>query len=126
VLAQPAVSLALPGVKNADELQQALRTLEAPAEERDFSAVLPLFRDGLEGICVYCNHCLPCPSGIDVGRTLRALAGARGGSTAALQELRGLSPGPDDCIRCGACTSRCPFGVEVIAQMSEASERMGA
>jgi hypothetical protein len=119
-LAQPGVSTTVPGVKDTAQLRQALRTLTAPVEERDFSAVLPLFQDGLEGTCVYCNHCLPCPSGIDVGRTLRALAGARAGSSAALDELRGLDPGPDDCIRCGACVSRCPFGVDVIQQMSDA------
>ena len=44
VLAQRGVTIALPGVKNEDELAAALHTLEASEAERDFSGQLARFR----------------------------------------------------------------------------------
>ncbi len=126
VAAQPGVTCALPGVKNVDELRQTLHYLEATPEERDFSAALPAFQEEQEGVCVYCNHCLPCPSEIDVGRTLRVLATARergSGATAGL--LDELPVKPTECIQCGECMERCPFGVDVISQMEELVRMFG-
>ena len=61
VLAQRGVTVALPGVKNEDELAAALHTLEVGEAERDFSSLLTDFGRYVEGECTYCNHCLPCP-----------------------------------------------------------------
>jgi Fe-S oxidoreductase len=30
-----------------------------------------------------------------------------------------------ECIGCGACETRCPFGVEIVASMRRAAERFG-
>jgi predicted aldo/keto reductase-like oxidoreductase len=125
-LAQPGVSTALPGVKDVDELRAALAYCEASAEERDFSAALPQFQEGLEGTCVYCNHCLPCPVGIDVGRTLQALATAQDvGLEAARAYYDALPVPPSECIECGACAARCPFHVAAPDLIAEAADLFG-
>jgi predicted aldo/keto reductase-like oxidoreductase len=56
MLAQRGVGVALPGVKNEAELAAALHTLEAGAEERDFSGLLASFGHYVAGECTYCNH----------------------------------------------------------------------
>ena len=116
--AQPGVSVVLPGVKNTRELQAALDWMKASDEEKDFSGIIKSFQEVPEGICVYCNHCLPCPVGIDVGRTTRILSAARNGLTPALTEkYASLTVKASECTECGSCVGRCPFGVDIIANM---------
>jgi len=123
-LAQPGVSLALMGVKNLAELEANLRFLDAADEEKDFSAVLQELRQGLAGTCVYCNHCLPCSSAIDIAQIMRMLAAAEryGVDAAERGDYAGLPAKASDCIECGDCEERCPFEVDIIAKMRRAVE----
>ncbi len=120
-LSPPGIATVVPGVKNVDELRATLAYLDAADEEKDFSSVLREFQEVEEGTCVYCNHCLPCPVGINVGETIRALVTAeRGGLEAARSAYAGLPVKASECIECEECTTRCPFGVDVVARMHQA------
>jgi hypothetical protein len=121
VLAQPGVSIALAGVTSHDELAAALHTLEASEAERDYGALLAGFDRYVEGACTYCNHCLPCPVAIDVGQVNRLLDLAAFGLTPALRAAYAALPvGASACTECGACTARCPFGVDVVPRIRQA------
>jgi predicted aldo/keto reductase-like oxidoreductase len=121
VLAQRGVSVALPGVKNEAELAAALHSLEAKDEEQDFSGLLASFGRYIEGECTYCNHCLPCPVVIDIGLVNRLLDQAEFGLTASLRAAYAALPiKASACTECGACTKRCPFGVDVMDRMQQA------
>ncbi len=123
VLAQTGVSVALPGVKNAAELDAALHTLGASVEERDFGGALADFGRYVEGECVYCNHCLPCPVAIDVARVNRLVDTAGQGDLGQLRiAYDALSVKASACTECGACAERCPFGVDVVSRMRRAVE----
>ena len=125
VLAQPGVSTVVPGCKDKRELAAALRYLDASPAGRDFSALVARYRTHVEGECVYCNHCLPCPSKIDIGATMRALDAGDGlpsGRARAAKPRRRPGVNPKACVECGACVSRCPFGVDVIAAMRKAAK----
>jgi predicted aldo/keto reductase-like oxidoreductase len=122
VLSQAGVCTAVPGVKNEAELDAALHYLEASDAERDYGAVLEGFAYQ-EGECVYCNHCLPCPAGIDIGQTTRLLDLGRRGLSAELRAAYEAMPaGAGACTECGACVERCPFGVDVIENMRRARQ----
>ncbi|MBU0492356.1 MAG: aldo/keto reductase [Chloroflexi bacterium] len=123
-LAQPGVSLALMGVKNLAELEANLRFLDATDEEKDFSAALQELRQGLAGTCVYCNHCLPCSATIDIAVVMRMLAAAEryGVGEDGLADYADLSAQASDCIECGDCKERCPFEVDIIANMRRAAQ----
>ncbi len=122
-LSQIGVSTIVPGLKNLDELEAALHFLDATNEEKDFSAVIADFEECSEVGCVYCNHCLPCPSVIDIGRTIRLFDTAQYGISDDLREdYNALSAKASDCIECGACMERCPFEVDVISKMKQAVE----
>jgi len=121
VLDQPQVSTTVPGCKSIAELHDALHVYEATAEEKEYAPILPAFAEFATGECVYCNHCLPCPSEIDIGRTISLL---EQGKRELTDEIRAsyaeLESDASDCIACGQCASRCPFGVDVIQKMEEA------
>jgi predicted aldo/keto reductase-like oxidoreductase len=122
-LSQP-VATAVPGVRNVEELRATLRYPEASAQERDWRAALPLMYEGLAGQCTRCNHCLPCPSDIDIGATILCVGfSAWDGVTDWLRDwYADLSAPASECIECGLCEERCPFGVDVMAKMQRAVE----
>ena len=123
VLSQVGVSTVVPGCKDLDELDQALAYWEADDAARDFSQLLAAFSQYQAGECVYCNHCLPCPSHIDIGQVNRLLDMGSASMTSAVRETYAtLSTNADDCIQCGVCEERCPFGVTVIDRMEQAAE----
>lgn len=121
VQAQVGVSIALPGVKNHAELTAAIQALEDTEANRDFSGLLTWFGRYQDGECVYCNHCLPCPAFIDIGRILRLVDLAQWGVSHDLQrEYDALPVRASACTECEACEKRCPFGVEVMINLRRA------
>lgn len=125
-LSQPGVSLALPGCASVEQLTEVLAYWKATEEERDFSPLLADFQQYVEGECVYCNHCLPCPVKIDIGQVSRLLDMAQYRPTDELRAAYAALPAKaSDCTRCGACEARCPFGVSVIARMEQAAGLFG-
>ncbi len=124
VLSQPGISTIVPGCKNVQEVAQAQAYWEADAEALDYAAALAGFQEYVPGDCTYCNHCLPCPAEINIGATMRLLDQARIGMTPALRAAYGAqNPNAGDCLQCGSCEERCPFGVAVVERMAEGAER---
>ena len=126
VLSQQGLTTAVPGCKSVEELDAALAYLDASEEDRVYAHLLPAFSDLATGECVYCNHCLPCPAGIDIGRVLSLMAQVRGKLPPAVcvpdarAAYSALEANAGDCLACGICTTRCPFGVDVVTQMEAA------
>ncbi len=125
-LSQPGVVSIVPGCKNANEMRAALAYLDASDEEKDYSAIDANAMWKLRGACMYCNHCLPCPEAIDIAVTTRITDTASysmDGTVAA--QYNALTIHASACTECGVCTDRCPFGVDVIANMKRAVELFG-
>jgi len=121
VLDWPQVATTVPGCKSVEELNDALHYYEATDEEKDYAPILPAFADFSTGECVYCNHCLPCPSNIDIGRTISLLEQGKHELTDEIRaSYAALDADASDCIECGQCTERCSFGVDVVSKMKEA------
>ena len=125
-LSQAGVAAAAVGCATRAEVDAAMTYLTATDAEKDFSVISqsPMF--GAKGACMYCNHCLPCPVGIDIAESTRILDAAKGGITETLRrEYAELSVSPAACLACGACASRCPFAVDAPANMRAVAELMG-
>jgi predicted aldo/keto reductase-like oxidoreductase len=122
VLSQVGVSTAVPGFKTIEHLEQGLAYYEATEAERDFSGLLEAFAQYQRGECVYCNHCLPCPQGINVGQVNRLFDMASYRMTGDLRAAyAALDANAADCIQCGTCEAACPFDVAVIDKMEQAA-----
>jgi hypothetical protein len=123
VLSLPGISAAVPGVANLKELEDCLSYYSASEEERDYSGLLRSFEEYKPGECVYCNHCLPCPSGIDIGSMIRLYETKDYiGPNQLEKEYSSFGNPVSSCSECGVCTQRCPFGVDVIAKLREINQ----
>ena len=118
-LDRPGVLTVLPGVRSKTDLEGLLGFFSAPEKARDYSAISALTPREMEGVCVYCNHCQPCPAGLDVGLINKYYDLALAGDAMAADHYRNLSVGADACISCGHCNRRCPFHVDQAARMKE-------
>lgn len=125
-LTRPAVASTLVGCQTAAEVADAMRYLELSDEERDYSPVLGTQRNDFKGNCVYCSHCQPCPAGIDIAAVNKYLDIARLDEAhippSIASHYTSLSAKGSDCIACGSCEGRCPFGVPVIENMAKAAK----
>lgn len=123
-LTRPAVAGVMLGCQTRAEIEDAVRYLDMGDEERDYTHVMNTLRNDFAGNCVYCSHCQPCPAGIDIAAVNKYLDIARLDLDHVPGSIRshyaGLEHGGKDCIRCGRCEKRCPFGVKVMENMAEA------
>ena len=76
------------------------------------------------GKCVYCNHCKPCPAGLDIGLINKYYDLARAGDGMAVEHYLKLDRNAADCVRCGHCDRRCPFDVRQSERMREIAKYM--
>ncbi|MCH5188649.1 MAG: aldo/keto reductase [Oscillospiraceae bacterium] len=118
-LDKPGVLTVLPGIRNKDDVQRILRFFEIPAEEKDYSVISSYAPKDMNGVCVYCNHCQPCPMGLDIGLINKYYDLALAGDEMAKDHYKNLSVRADACARCGHCESRCPFHVKQESRMEE-------
>ncbi len=124
-LDRPGVLVAVPGVQTMEHLDQLLHFLEATEEEKDYSIIGTFTADTITGTCVYCNHCQPCPAGIDIGLVNKYYDLALAGDDIAANHYDKLSIAADQCLQCGHCDSRCPFGVQQTQRMVEIAKHFG-
>lgn len=118
-LDKPGILTVLPGAQSVKEVEALLAYYEQPEEATDYSIIGSFAPPQASGKCVYCNHCKPCPVGIDVGLVNKYYDLARAGDSMATEHYRTLEKNAADCIRCGHCDSRCPFGVRQSERMHE-------
>ena len=116
-LDRPAVLSAVPGVRSLADLHELLTYPASTREENDYSVIGAFTPQAAVGHCVYCNHCQPCPAGIDVGLVNKYYDLSLAGDRMAHDHYSKLQVNAEACLGCGHCDRRCPFHVEQQARM---------
>lgn len=128
-LTRPAVASVLAGARTLEELETSLAYETASPEERDYAAAFAAMpKISWTGHCMYCGHCAPCPQGISVADVTKFLnlCRAQGEIPETVREHYAALPHKaGECIQCGACAKRCPFGVDAVENMKRAAELFG-
>jgi uncharacterized protein len=123
-LTRPAVVSVLIGCSTVEQVEEAVNYLNTSEEERDYSMLVSEFQGSMKGSCVYCNHCLPCPSRIDIASVNKyldiALLDEKNIPPSIMSHYRDLEHHGSDCIACGSCEERCPFSVHIVQNMKKA------
>ena len=132
-LTRPAVSVVLSGAHSEEQLLQSLTYEDASDAERDYAAAFASFpKISWKGHCMYCSHCAPCPVQISVADVTKFLnlaeAGTRSGNLVpeTVREHYAVLPHhASECVQCGTCETRCPFGVSIRENMKKAVKIFG-
>ena len=115
-LAQYEHVLPIWGVQHQWELDEFLSCIpEPPAMTPERQAVIDHDRKELSGdFCRGCGYCMPCPAGIEINNCARmSLMIRRSPSDAHLTgEAREKMKKIEDCLHCGQCSSKCPYGLD--------------
>ncbi len=125
-LSRPAVTSVLVGCSNTEELNKALCYLNSTDEEKDYTEVLSgSGKIKATGRCMYCNHCLPCPAGINIAEVTKFLDVAKQSDEippTIMSHYNMLDADANDCIMCGKCEKNCPFSVNIRENMKTAKK----
>lgn len=104
------------GIQRESELREFLSYNENPPhmteEIREF---IEREREELAGdFCRGCGYCMPCPVGIEINNAARmSLMIRRAPEKAQLSDRnKAMMLKIEDCIGCGQCASRCPYGLD--------------
>lgn len=134
VLAKPCVATSICGACSIDELLADLHYLHATDVEKDYNAALNNGgnRKAASSGCTYCNHCAPCPQGIQIAKVNElldkaetALSQGRPVPAEVQQAYDNLEHHASECTHCGSCVGRCPFSVDVPQRMEHAKQVFG-
>ena len=123
-LDKPGILTVLPGAQSVEEVKTLLAYYDQPEDATDYSVISSLAPPKALGKCVYCNHCKPCPVGIDIGLVNKYYDLAQVGDVLAVKHYKTLEKNASDCIQCGHCDSRCPFSVRQSERMLEIKDYM--
>lgn len=110
-------------MQTMNELEEFL-ALEAapPAWDSAMEEAARVERQALEGsFCRPCSYCLPCPQDIyipNIARLNRLLRRSPWRDYAT-PEWQAKMDAAKNCIQCGECASRCPYGLNPAALVAE-------
>lgn len=129
-LTRPGVATVLVGAEDVEELRESVAYCGRPDEEKDYGALLGSFplRPFVDA-CMYCGHCAPCTAGIDIAAVNKFadLCETHGKVPDTVREHYAIMPAKaGDCVKCGQCEPRCPFGVKIMEHMEKAQAIFGA
>lgn len=128
-LTRPAVAAVMCGCKTKNEIKTALDWCTASATEKDYAEVMKnVQKFSWEGHCMYCGHCAPCSAQINiagVNKFLNLTIAQNKIPETVCDHYKLLSHHASECIGCGLCETRCPFGVQIIEKMKLAAETFG-
>ena len=111
------------GVQHEWELDQFLSCVrEAPQLTPEYQAVIVKDRSELAGdFCRGCGYCMPCPMGIEINQCARMSLMLRRAPAAGWlsQEWQENMKRIEQCLHCGQCSSRCPYGLDTPRLLEE-------
>ncbi|MDD6189420.1 MAG: aldo/keto reductase [Clostridiales bacterium] len=124
-LTRPAVSAVMVGYDTPEQVTDAVSYETADDDAKDYASILAgAPRHAYHGQCTYCGHCKPCPNDIDIAmiNKLYDLATMQSEVPASIKaHYKELKHSAAECIGCGGCETRCPFGVKVAERMEKAA-----
>ena len=129
ILANPDVSVVIPGMATLEELAQNVASAENASplsadEQKKISAI----RDDLgTNFCRRCNYCAPCTAGINISAVLlfEGYYSRYGLKDWASERYAGLAKVASDCIDCGVCETRCPYNLPIREMLKNAAKTLG-
>ena len=111
------------GVQRMGELMEFLSYNDNPPKmDGEIKELIENDKAMLSGnFCRGCGYCMPCPVGIEINNCARmSLLLRRSPSELQLtQEVQAKMKKIEDCLHCGKCKSKCPYGLDTPTLLEE-------
>ncbi len=111
------------GVQREKELDEFLEYIKnPPVMTAEILKLIEADRKELAGdFCRGCGYCMPCPVGIEINNCARmSLLLRRSPSAVQLtQEMQRKMMLIEECLHCGQCKSKCPYGLDTPALLEK-------
>lgn len=111
------------GVQKESELDEFLGYIDnPPAMDAEITALIERDRQQLCGsFCRGCGYCMPCPAGIQINNCARTSLMLRRAPSAnwLSEEWQAEMKKIENCLHCGKCMSKCPYGLNTPALLAE-------
>ena len=129
VVANPNVSVVIPGMADPKELEQNVAAVNdcSPLREAELAAMQQI-RDALgTNFCRRCNYCQPCTAGINISGALlfEGYHNRYGLQEWAKGRYLAMAKTASDCIECGVCEERCPYQLPIRNMLKKVAETFG-
>ncbi|WP_458406972.1 aldo/keto reductase [Anaerotignum sp.] len=111
------------GIQKESELDEFLSYQEnPPVLDDELQAVIEKDKQELMGdFCRGCGYCMPCPVGIEINNCARMGLMIRRSPSAPFltEDWQAKMKKIDDCLHCGKCKSKCPYGLDTPKLLQE-------
>ena len=110
-------TLVLAGVEGRELIDQNWNVFQGNWEltPADLEAVDAISREFENKWCRRCDYCLPCPAEIPIQFVLgaRYFLKRMGPGALTIPAFAGMWDKAENCIECGQCATRCPYGLQI-------------
>ncbi len=128
-LANPAVSIVIPGMYCAEEIAEntAAASNPSPLTKEEHAAIADVRAELGENFCRRCNYCAPCTVGISIPSVFLFAGYLQRYNLAdwAHDRYSTLQVKASACIDCGACEPRCPYNLPIRQMLKRAAADFG-
>ena len=105
------------GIQKEEELEEWLSYMHVtPVMTDEIADFIAQEQEEFSGsFCRGCGYCMPCPAGITIWQCARMMLMLRRAPSEAWttphwqEEMKKI----EDCLHCGACMEKCPYGLEI-------------
>ena len=129
IAANPAVTVIIPGMAEIKELEQNLAAIEdaTPLTAQEQEKIQAIRKELGTQFCRRCNYCAPCTAGIPISAVFlfEGYLSRYGLENWAKDRYGALAARASDCVDCGACEPRCPYGLPIHQMLKTAAQRFG-
>ncbi len=129
ILANPAVTITIPGMAEEKELAQNLAAANdtSPLSEEEIAKCQAIRRELGTNFCRRCNYCQPCAAGISISGCFlfHGYLARYGLADWARDRYAGLPVKASACIQCGACEGRCPYNLPIRQMLKKVAADFG-
>jgi len=129
LVSNPDVTVVIPGMADAREIEQNLAAAEntAPLSAEEQEKVAQVRQTLGTQFCRRCNYCAPCTVGISIPSVFlfQGYLDRYGLEAWAKDRYNSMAVKASACIQCGACEPRCPYGLPIREMLKDAAVKFG-
>ena len=129
VVSNPDVTAVIPGMADSAEIAQNTSTVSdsTPLSAEEQNKIADIKELLGTNFCRRCNYCAPCSAGINIPAVFlfEGYYSRYDLKDWAIARYSTLAKTASDCIGCGACEARCPYGLPIREMLKKATAAFG-